>query len=114
MKKFAPLFTACLFFLLLAGCGKAMYHADFHGQEQFFHGAKSAYTAGETVELRYDMIATDTDYQFYVNADDVRIDWEEENHGYVIRFTMPEHDIDISCESFNTMVYDPDALQSNP
>ena len=94
--------------LTLAGCGGKTYHADFHGQEQFYQGAKEQYSAGESVELRYDFIATDTDYRFHVNAEDVRIDWEEP-HTYVIRFTMPEHDIDVTCETFNTMIYDPDA-----
>ena len=97
-----------LFTAALSGCGGKTYHADFHGQEQFYQGAKEQYSAGESVELRYDFIATDTDYRFHVNAEDVRIDWEEP-HTYVIRFTMPEHDIDVTCETFNTMIYDPDA-----
>ena len=109
MKKPAIFLSICMLCLLLFGCGKAVYHVDYHGQEQFFKGAKPAYAAGEAVELRYDFIATDTDYQFHINADDVRISWEEESHAYVVRFTMPEHDIDVSCETFNTMVYDPDA-----
>ena len=50
----------------LSGCAGNRYHVDYHGQKDFFKGAKDSYAAGQRVVLKYDLIATDTDYSFSV------------------------------------------------
>lgn len=71
-----------------------------------FEAEKTEYAAGENVTVRYDIIATDTDYHFY--SDDV--DFEQNyDGGYVFTFVMPEHDVTLHVESRNSMEYDPGA-----
>ncbi len=90
--------------LLLAGCGKAAgpkYKVDYDGDKDMYQQAKDEYAAGEKVELIYYMIATDTDYTFYLDGEYFKPDYE--NEAFVLRFEMPDHDIKITCESRNTM-----------
>ncbi|MCQ2456924.1 MAG: hypothetical protein MJ096_06170 [Clostridia bacterium] len=89
--------------MCLFGCGRKKYNVDYRGQKDFFTGAEDSYAAGEKVKLYYDLIATDTDYTFYVDGERVRVDWNE-NKGFIIKFTMPDHDIEVYCESVNTMI----------
>lgn len=71
-----------------------------------FDGAKDEYRAGERVELAFGMIATDTDYTFYVDGAEHTVDYDD--RGYVIKFTMPENDVTVGWSSRNSMVYVPD------
>lgn len=105
MKKlvFLLLLGVCL---MLFGCGGKKYNIDYHGQKELFKGAKDSYAAGSTVTLTYDLIGTDTDYYFYVDGKSFNAEWKEDK-GYVLSFKMPEHDIEVYCESKNTMVYVP-------
>ncbi|MBR4504330.1 MAG: hypothetical protein IKP20_05105 [Candidatus Methanomethylophilaceae archaeon] len=66
-----------------------------------FISEKTEYEPGESVTVKYPYIATDTSYNFFADADDVRVDCD----GCVatIRFTMPDHDVEVSCTSRNTM-----------
>ena len=62
----------------------------------------------ESVTVYYDMIATDTDYFFYTDSDDVDLTQKfDGSHGYVFTFTMPAHDVKISVKSRNSMETDP-------
>ena len=55
------------------------------------------------------MIATDTDYSFYTDSDDVKLKQDYDNdHGYIFTFTMPAHDVKLSVRSRNSMEYIPD------
>ena len=92
--------------VFLAGCGGEYYHVDYDGSKDSFDNAKDKYRAGTKVELYYSMIATDTDYSFYVDGEPANVDYREDK-GYIIRFTMPEHDVKVEVEQENTMVYDP-------
>lgn len=56
----------------------------------------------EKVELTYDMIATDTDYSFFVDGEPAKTKWDDKR-GFVITFTMPDHDIEVYRTSENTM-----------
>ncbi len=56
--------------------------------------------AGEKVTVRYDTIATDTDYWF--SGDDVEFK-QVYDGGYVFTFVMPDHDVILNVESRNNM-----------
>ena len=91
--------------IALTGCGKT-YKLEFDGYG--FESAKKAYAEGETVTVRYDMVASDTDYRFYTDSGDVVLKQEfDGSHGYVFTFVMPAHDVKISVSSRNTMTADP-------
>ena len=79
------------------------YKLDFKGREFGFQNAKPSYKAGEQVVLYFDMIATDTNYTFYVDGEVFNPDYDS-SKGYIISFTMPEHDVAVEVESRNTMV----------
>ncbi|MCQ2432382.1 MAG: hypothetical protein MJ175_07250, partial [Clostridia bacterium] len=81
--------------------GGKKYQVDYHGQTDLFKGAKASYAAGKHVTLRFDMIATDTDYSFYVDGEAVNASWE--NNAYVIRFVMPDHDTEVYFSAVNSM-----------
>lgn len=71
----------------------------------FSEPEKTEYAAGERVTVRYDSIATDTDYRFYSEDVELRQDFDG---GYVITFVMPEHDVTLNAESRNSMEYNQD------
>ena len=89
----------------LFGCAKK-YKVDYNGHKAAFPGAKDSYRAGEKVRLVYDIIATDTDYSFHVEGAEYRIDYSD-GEGYVVTFTMPNHDVSVQVESRNSMVWEP-------
>ncbi len=59
------------------------------------------YEPGEPVRVTLSHFATDVSYEFYADADDMTVEYE--NMIAVIRFTMPDHDVEVSCTSRNTM-----------
>ena len=92
--------------LLMFGCGAKRYKVEYDFKDSYKE-AKDFYKAGETVTVYYYMIATDTDYSFYLDDERINPDYEEEK-GFIISFTMPEHDVKLRCESRNSMVYVPE------
>lgn len=64
--------TGVLLIMGLFGCGKAKYKLLF--DRSGFQSDETAYSEGETVTVIYDEIATDTDYSFYTDSDDVKLD----------------------------------------
>ena len=92
----------------LMGCGQQKYKLVFDGFG--FESKKTSYAAGEQVTVYYDMIATDTDYNFSCDPD-VKLSQSYDNaHGYVFTFTMPDHDVTMHISSRNSMEYDPGAM----
>ena len=87
--------------LSLSACGRQKYTVNFDGG--FFESKRTQYAAGEIVTVRYDIIATDTDYHFYID-DDVEMK-QDFDGGYVFTFIMPDHDVTLHEESYNSMVY---------
>lgn len=84
---------------IFSACGKKKYKLNLpHG----FESEKTAYAEGETVKVSYPYFATDTNYSFYCDADDVKESFEE---GYVFTFTMPARDVTFWEESYNSMTY---------
>ncbi len=96
--------------LSLSGCFAAKYHVDYGGQKDSFVGAKDSYRAGATVKLCYPekYIGTDTDYSFVLDGENVNADYQQ-GKGFIIRFTMPDHDVTFGVRSVNSMVYVPDS-----
>lgn len=88
----------CLF-----GCGKASYAVDYRGQKEDYRGARDTYKAGEKVKLTYYLIATDTDYSFYLDGERINPDYKE-GKGFILEFTMPDHDVQLECRAVNSMV----------
>ncbi|MCR5735915.1 MAG: hypothetical protein K6G22_15050 [Lachnospiraceae bacterium] len=97
----------------MSGCTTTKYKLSFDGYG--LKSEKTSYAEGETVTFTYDMIATDTDYRFYADSEDVKLKQEfDGKHGYIFTFTMPAHDVKISMESKNTMTMDPEAHKQKP
>lgn len=82
--------------------GKASYKVDYCGGKGCYNGAKDSYMEGEEVILRYMLIATDTDYSFYIDGQQIMAYYS--NGGMEIKFVMPGHDIKVECVARNTMV----------
>lgn len=78
-----------------------LYEIDCCGLENFYENAKSFYTEGEFVVLRYTLIATDTDYSFTLDGENV--DFSYRNGAFEICFKMPDHNVKLECHSVNTM-----------
>ncbi len=82
----------------------AMYKVNYDNKS-WYTNAQDEYAAGEEVELYYSLIATDTDYSFTLDDGPLKYDYDEKK-GFIIRFTMPEHDVTLKCISKNSMVYE--------
>lgn len=89
----------------LLGCGPQKYKLELDGYG--FSSPKTHYAEGATVKVTFDLIATDTDYSFYLDCDDTELDIDYDNGAYVMTFVMPAHDVKLSMSSRNTMVYVP-------
>ena len=86
----------------LFGCAKEKYQLKLDSSD--FESKKTAYAAGEKVTVYYDLIATDTDYWFYTDSEDVELKQSYDNqHGYIFSFTMPAHDVTLYVKSRNSM-----------
>ena len=87
MKRFTVFLWGLLIMFGLSGCGKQKYELKFDGYG--FESEKTKYAAGENVTVYYDMIATDTDYSFYTDSDDVELNRDyDDKHGYIFNFTI--------------------------
>lgn len=94
--------------IFITGCGKRSYKVDYCGAKDFYSNAKNTYKAGEEVELIFDLVATDTDYTFYLDGKSENLDVHGTGNGFVIRFTMPDHDVKLNYSEKNSMEYLPD------
>ena len=65
--KIRSLLIGVIIMLSFSACGKQKYTVNFDGG--FFESKRTQYAAGEKVTVRYDIIATDTDYHFYIDDD---------------------------------------------
>ncbi|MBR6204278.1 MAG: hypothetical protein IKQ60_04365 [Candidatus Methanomethylophilaceae archaeon] len=80
--------------------------------DSHFTSERTEYEPGEPVEVVFPWIATDTDYQFYIDGAFAMPEYMDGR--YVIRFLMPAHDTEVSYSSRNTMFYDPSARHDRP
>ena len=106
MKNHQLIFViGVLIMLSVSGCGKQKYKLNYDGYG--FESKKTEYAEGEKVTVYYDLIATDTDYHFYIDDDVEMSQSYDHQHGYVFTFRMPGHDVTLHEESRNSMVYVP-------
>jgi len=112
-SKIAVILLGVMMIMCMTGCGKPKYKLTFGSDG--FKSEKKEYAEGEKVTVYYDIIATDTDYSFYTDCDDVKLkqDWDN-NHGYIFTFSMPSHDVKISVTSRNSMEFIPDTSPDVP
>lgn len=92
-----------------------IYTIDFCGQDYDYANeitkngvpqfvpVRKQYKAGEEVVIFYPRIATDTDYSFILDGKQIRPDYQTRK-GYIIRFTMPDHNVSLKCISRNSML----------
>ena len=113
LKRTAVILLGVILIMCATGCGKPKYKLTYDSSG--FESKKTEYHEGEEVTIYYGMIATDTDYSFSLDCDDVNLkqNWDND-HGYVFTFLMPAHDVKISVSSRNSMEYDPDAYNGGP
>ena len=90
---------------IFSGCFAPKYKIDYEGKMNQFKGAKEEYRAGTVVKLTYGPVATDTDYHFTLDGENVKTEIGK-NECFTLTFTMPEHDATLRVYSENTMEYD--------
>lgn len=89
--------------VVFTGCSGKKYNVDYCGQKDCYQNAKDSYKAGTKVKLYFDLVATDTDYFFYLDGERISYKYDE-SKGFIITFTMPEHDVKLECDSRNSML----------
>ena len=105
-KQWITILLGGLMMLSLFGCSKPKYKLQFEGFG--FQTEKTEYAEGETVTVYYNLIATDTDYRFWLDSEDVELSQDfDGSHGYVFTFSMPAHDVTLHMSSRNSMVFVP-------
>lgn len=119
MKKILSLILLSVV-LVLSGCGKSVSEQpepviedqqDDSAEYQLvldygFESKKTSYVEGDNVKVYFSIIATDTDYTFYTDSDDVELKQDyDDKKGYVITFIMPDHDVALHVDSVNSMEY---------
>ena len=104
LKRVLLVLTGVILMLALFGCGKQKYKLILPAG---FISDKDQYAAGTEVKVTFNFFATDTDYQFFSDADDVKKGFDDKD-GYVFTFVMPERDVRFWVESRNSMVYIPE------
>lgn len=105
-KRLLPLILGVSMMFTLFGCGKTKYKLSFDGYG--FQSSKQKYAAGEKVTVYYGLLATDTDYRFWLDDESVELtQGYDDARGYVFTFTMPEHDLTLHVSSRNSMEYIP-------
>lgn len=103
----AILLAGGMIMLFFTGCGAQRYRVDYGGAKDDLKGAEDSYRAGAKVKFSYDLIATDTDYSFYLDDERIEPDYSE-SKGYVISFIMPDHDVSFRIVQKNSMLaFDP-------
>ena len=128
MKRILLLFMTLLSIAGADACRHKTYKIDFSGQEyayaepQIVHRtssnrtskvdpwlseqglmpARAEHKAGEEVVLYFTMVATDTDYRFILDGTEIRPEYDSRK-GFIIRFTMPEHDVTLRYLQRNSM-----------
>lgn len=90
--------------LLLVGCsGAGKYQVDYCGAKGCYSNAKDSYRAGSEVTLYFELVATDTDYSFLLDGEPVHYTYDDQK-GFVIQFTMPDHDVKLEYNAYNSML----------
>lgn len=86
----------------LSGCSGERYRVEYDSKGAY-RNAKDSYRAGSRVTLYFDLIASDTDYTFYLDGEPIQFNYDPEK-GFVLEFTMPDHDVSLEYETRNSML----------
>ena len=78
------------------------YKVDYCGRKSFYARARDSYLPGKKMTLRYELIATDTDCTFLLDAQPLQVRYDG---AYIISFVMPAHDVTLCCREENSMKY---------
>lgn len=76
---------------------------DYCGEKYAYKNAKDEYRVGEKVTLYYWMIATDTDYTFWLDGAELSRDYDTKK-GFILSFIMPDLDVVLHCSLRNSML----------
>lgn len=115
MKKTLTLIlTGGLLMGLFSGCiFGARYHVDYDGMKSAFDGARDSYRAGAKVSIAYKYVATDTNYYFYLDGEEIQPEYDS-NRRFVLEFEMPSHDATVTVRAINTMTEHPTESRYDP
>jgi hypothetical protein len=112
MKKILLILMVAVMLVITSACGdkpepettvqETRYKVDYGGQKNDYIGAKDSYRPGEKVVLFYTIIASDTDYKFYLDDEELKFVYDA-NKGFKISFTMPDHDVKLELVTSNSM-----------
>lgn len=106
INKIIPILTVVLLMTSLFGCSKQKHKLNFDSYG--FESKKSEYAYGDKVKVYYNLIGTDIDYHFYLDDENIELKQSyDDKHGYILTFTMPDHDVTLNMNSHNNMVYIP-------
>lgn len=97
MKKAVVILIIILITVIACSCAGDKYDVDFLGEEYSFR-------AGKKVTLYFDLIATDTDYSFYMDGEYFDCTYDEKK-GFVFEFVMPDHDVVFTMDAKQSMMY---------
>ena len=87
---------------MLFGCTAQTYSVDYCGEKSMYDGAMDAYQAGKEVVLYYPITASDTNYIFRLDGEKLlNVEYDNEKGYFIIRFTMPDHDVKLECVTEN-------------
>ena len=90
---------------MLFGCTAQRYSVDYCGEKSMYDGAKDAYGAGKEVTLYYSVTASDTNYSFRLDGEKLsNVEYDSDKGYFIIRFTMPDHDVKLECVTENVTV----------
>lgn len=107
LKRVLALFLTGVILISLSGCIISIKMPHVYFNSTGFKTGRTWYFPGEKVTVYYDIIATDTDYSFSID-EDVELEQDySERRGYILTFTMPNHDVMLSVESHDSMMYIP-------
>ena len=114
LKKVAFLLIMVLLMTtVLSACGGKKYPVDYGGAKDAFKHAKDSYRAGTKVTLYFYLVATDTDYRFWLDGDEPLSVTYDEKKGFVLSFIMPERPVKIDYSAVNSMYAEPDSPNMN-
>ncbi len=86
----------------LFGCSAKRYRVEYDGSKELYKGAKDSYRAGKKVTLYFPYVATDTDYHFDLDGERLNVSYDDKK-GFILSFTMPDHDVKLRLETVNSM-----------
>ncbi len=72
-------------------------------EDSIFKNVKSSYRPGAKVKIYFPYVATDTDYSFYLDGERINDYSYSDKKGFIITFTMPDHDVELTYDSKNSM-----------